>query len=80
MEVDQRINSFQKFNDNSYDQDFVSESGSEQQVEGAFLELRNVLSFLSHEQESVSDLDVLKLAMEYITSLERVLEIQPKQS
>lgn len=80
MEVDQRIHQFQNFNATSYDQDLVPESGSEQQVEGAFLELRNALSFLSQEKEAVSDLDVLKLAMEYIASMESVLEIKPKQS
>lgn len=82
MQVDQGIHNFEKFSSEKarFEQELILESGSEQQVEGAFLELRNVLSFLSQGQEAVSDLDVLKLAMEYIASLEQVLELSPKKA
>lgn len=80
MQIEQGIHRFEKFNSNLYEHELTLDSGSEQQVEGAFLELRNALSFLSQEQESVSDLDVLKLAMEYIASMEKVLESRPKES
>lgn len=82
MQVQRGMECFPKFNNEVTElnqQSLVSEPGSEKQVEGAFLELRSVLPFLPQRPEKLSDLEVLQLAMEYISSLEEVLELEPKQ-
>lgn len=81
MQVERGMECFPKFNSEATEQQLlINEPGSEKQVEGAFLELRNVLPFLPQRQEELSDLEVLQLAMEYISSLEEVLELEPKQN
>jgi hypothetical protein len=84
MQVERSMGCFPKFSKDTRTTELDKQSlniepGSEKQVEGAFLELRSVLPFLPQRQEQLSDLEVLKLAMEYISSLEEVLELESKQ-